>query len=444
MSYVPLPTEDTIIDQAGITEKSPPESGQFLFNFFTIQEPTKRRPILDCQKLNKFVQCRHFKVEGIPALWDITEEGDHMVKLDLKDVYVVVPMHEESTPFLSFLHKDVVYQYRSLAFGLSVAPRVFSKLMRYAMEPLRKQGIRLVYYLDVICLLGKSTNEMKDITKTVDFLGFNFNTKSIRIKVLQEKLNKIIQRSRQAMKSTIIRSCRWVASLTEKMTSVIPVIGEALLHVRHLQRDLAKSLRPNGNRNWEGPCPLSKNSLQDLQWWENWRNSIVPPPDTCTTNPGANERLQSDCPVPPHSRSREHQGRSAQPEETPSIRMETPKEIVQGNRALRREMNDRHFCYSTELPSENILELVTEPRGSNHRRIQPRLAEEGLIPPPTMETDSKDPSTFQETTRPRSNTGNTIVNNTVLVSYDLTDDTLIANCDVNEQALDISRLEAIK
>ncbi|CEG72507.1 hypothetical protein RMATCC62417_08056 [Rhizopus microsporus] len=85
---------------------------------------------------------------------------------DLKDAYVVVPMHEEPRPFLSFLHKDIVYQYRSLAFGLSVSPRVFSKLMRYAMEPLRKQGIRLVYYLDDICLLEKSTTEMKKITKT--------------------------------------------------------------------------------------------------------------------------------------------------------------------------------------------------------------------------------------------------------------------------------------
>lgn len=156
-----------------------------------------------------------------------------------------------------------------------MAPRVFSKLMRYAVEPLRKQDVRLVYYLDDICLLGKSTNKPKKITKTVvnhltslgflinweknaltpsqlqDFLGFNFNTKSKRIKVLQHKLNKIIQRSRQAMESTIIRSCHWVASLIGEMTTVIPAIGEALLHVRYLQRDQTKSLKLHGNKNWE-------------------------------------------------------------------------------------------------------------------------------------------------------------------------------------------------
>ncbi|CEG70764.1 hypothetical protein RMATCC62417_06602 [Rhizopus microsporus] len=167
------------------------------------------------------------------------------------------------------------------------------------------------------------------------------------------------------------------------------------------------------------------------------RNSIVPPPDSCTKNSGTNERLQPGCPVPLHSRSRKHQGRSARPEET-------PKEMVQDNRALLGETNDRRFCYPTESPSESILKLVTRSGGSSHRRIQPRLAEEGFIPPLTMETDSKNTSTFQETTRPRSSTDDTIVDNTVLVSYDLTDDTLTANCDESEQALDISRLEAIK
>ncbi|ORE22279.1 hypothetical protein BCV71DRAFT_260346 [Rhizopus microsporus] len=320
-----------------------------------------------------------------------------------------------------------------------------------------------------------------------DSLGFNFNTKSMRIKIPQEKLNKIIQCSRQAMKSTIIRSCHWVASLIGKMTSVIPATGEALLHVQHLERDLTKSLRLNGKKNWEGPCSLSKSSLQDLQWCENWsmnknglpihmispeiltpaltifdigqrkkksnkckgteddllcfkasrtkcqkldntavlrqpncpkirdegrRNSIVPTPDTCTTNLGTNEQLQSDCPVLPHSRSREHQGRSAQPEET-------PKEMVQDNQALLGKTNDRRFCYPTELPSENILELIGRRR------------------------DYTSTLTFQETS-PRSSTGDTIVDNTVLVSYDLTDDTPTANCDENEQPLDISRLEAIK
>lgn len=80
-----------------------------------------------------------------------TDRRERLItKIDLKDAYVVVPIHKESRQFLSFRHHGEIFQYRSLPFGLSVAPRVFSKLMRFALTPLREQGIRIVYYLDDI------------------------------------------------------------------------------------------------------------------------------------------------------------------------------------------------------------------------------------------------------------------------------------------------------
>ncbi|KAG1440011.1 hypothetical protein G6F46_013855 [Rhizopus delemar] len=41
--------------QADIIEVSPSQSTDCLSNFFTIQESTKRRPILDCQKINNYI-----------------------------------------------------------------------------------------------------------------------------------------------------------------------------------------------------------------------------------------------------------------------------------------------------------------------------------------------------------------------------------------------------
>lgn len=278
---------------AGIIEISPTQSKHYLSHFFTVKEPTKRRPILDCRPLNKFVQCHHFKMEGIPALRSLLEKDDLICKIDLKDAYVVVPLHQQSRRFLTFLHQGTVYQYKSLAFGLSVAPRIFSKPMRYAVEPLRRKGIKLVYYLDDICLVAKSMKEMnanmqetlahlKNLgflinykksslqpQKIQEFLGFQFNTSTMQITLPQQKLKKIVSRIRQVKRSRTAFSCRWIASLVGKMTAVIPAIGEALIHLRFLQRDLAKSLHVH-HQNWESPCQLTRKSFEDLQWWENF------------------------------------------------------------------------------------------------------------------------------------------------------------------------------
>lgn len=102
------------------------------------------------------LQVQHFKMEGVSALSDIIEEKGLICKIYLKDAYIVVPIHQQSQKQLTFQNQGIVYQYTSLAFGLSV----FLKLMRYAIEPLRAQGIRMVYYLDNICILAKTQQEI--------------------------------------------------------------------------------------------------------------------------------------------------------------------------------------------------------------------------------------------------------------------------------------------
>ena len=252
--------------EAGIVERPPTQGKGFLSNFFTIQEAKKRGPILNCQKLNQFLQYEHFKMEEVPALREILEKNDYMYKIDLKDAYVMVPIHPHSKKILTFQNEGVVYQYPSLAFGLSIAPQIFSKLMKYAIEPLRKEGIRLVFYLDDSCILSKNKEDMQKTTSRVlnhlqylgfiintqksflipnqsqEFLGFNFNSKKMLISVPQQKITKSLQRIKQAQQTQITCSCRWVASLLGKMAVMVPAIGEALLHIRYLQRDLRRTV----------------------------------------------------------------------------------------------------------------------------------------------------------------------------------------------------------
>lgn len=99
-----------------------------------------------------------------------------------------------------------------------------------------------------------------------EYLGFQFNTTTMKIKVPELKVRKLIQRIKQAL-SPITRSCRWIAGLLGKITAMLPAVGEALLHIRHLQRSLAISLTRR-NYDWESQCQLSTPAMEELRWWK--------------------------------------------------------------------------------------------------------------------------------------------------------------------------------
>ncbi|SAL96899.1 hypothetical protein [Absidia glauca] len=317
----PSPDVSTAVSlflDAGVIERSLDQDGRFLSHFFTIQEATKSRPVLDCKKISSFVQCSHFKMEGVPALRELIQPNDFMAKIDLKDAYTVVPIHPASRRYLAFAHAGTIYQYKTLPFGLSVAPRIFMKIMRHAIEVLRKEGIRIVYYLDDICVLARTPQEMEHHTSRIvnhlqhlgvfinfkktqltpthaqDFLGFSFNTNKMMIKVPNIKMEKLLARIKQARKP---QSYRWMAALLGKITSMIPAIGKALLNIRSIQRDLTKSLRLSSN-NWERRCTvqyLDGSSLVGIGLVDSHGTQQKWSTDTTPTATSTNCRLVRGC-----------------------------------------------------------------------------------------------------------------------------------------------------
>jgi hypothetical protein len=269
----------------------PKNSEAFLPKFFTIQEPNKRRPILDCQKLNQHVQCEHFKMEGVPALRELTEKDDYICKIDLKDAYTVVLIHSHSRQYLTFKNEDKIYQYCSLAFGLNVAPRVFSKLIKYAIEPLREKGIRLVY-LDDICLLSNTKDDLVKTTQLVithlTSLGFIINEeKSILTpSQIQEFFGVPIQYQENENhcsdtkdQQTHPKNQISIVASPEIMPMDSESTGEGHTNDTSNRRStpthspstarstVARSLH-NNNYNLGKKCIISQQSQQELQWWK--------------------------------------------------------------------------------------------------------------------------------------------------------------------------------
>ena len=103
----------------------------------------------------------------------------HMCKLALKDAYLSIPIHQSFRKSLKFTWHGRTYEYTALPFGLSAAPRVFTKLLKPILGSLRETGIHLIAYLDNFLLIGKTKNQAEEPfqkTKTLmDSLGFVIN-----------------------------------------------------------------------------------------------------------------------------------------------------------------------------------------------------------------------------------------------------------------------------
>ena len=133
----------------GAVRHASPHSTQFVSNLFVVPKKTgDLRPVINLKPLNEFVQYHHFKMEGLSSLLDLLSGGEFLTTIDLKDAYFTINIHPDHYKFLRFTWKSNLHEFVCPPFGLSSAPRVFTKAMKPFVSAVRNKGIRLVVYLD--------------------------------------------------------------------------------------------------------------------------------------------------------------------------------------------------------------------------------------------------------------------------------------------------------
>src|SRR4029434_4300095 len=106
------------------------------------------RPILDLRVLNKALMPLRFRMLTPCRLVQFIRLNDWFITIDLKDAYFHIPIHHRHRRYLRFAFGGIAYQFNALPFGLSLAPRVFTKCVEAAIAPLRLRGLRVYNYLD--------------------------------------------------------------------------------------------------------------------------------------------------------------------------------------------------------------------------------------------------------------------------------------------------------
>ena len=278
--------------QTGAVEEVDPRSsveGFYSRLFLVPKKDGKHRPVINLRPLNAFLRHQHFKMEGIHVVRDLLQQGDWMARIDLKDAYFAVPVCPSDCKYLHFKWRSKSYEFTCLPFGLSTAPRVFTKVLRPVIAYLREKGIRCVIYLDDILImnqdkeslredvalvltlleaLGFLVNYVKSSLSPVQvlvYLGFAVDSRTRELSQPPDKLHQITAEARHLVKLKEV-SGRELAQICGKMSAAILAVYPAPLHYRGLQALKHKALRRG---NYDNRITLSEDARQDLLWWIN-------------------------------------------------------------------------------------------------------------------------------------------------------------------------------
>ena len=212
-----------------------------------------------------------------------------MAIFDLQDAYLVTPIASEHIRFLKFTWRGKVYVYVVLPFGLSEAPRKFTKLLKPILAKLRRQGVILAIYIDDGWVKGDTFLEcyhnilatvklfvrlgfLMHITKSVplpaqqvSILGFDIDSMTMLITVGEEKTRKAIHLCSQALQLETM-TIRHLAKIIGTLISLFPACPLGKAHYRSLETIKFEALSLH-RWDWEAHCSIYGQAISDIHWW---------------------------------------------------------------------------------------------------------------------------------------------------------------------------------
>lgn len=257
----------------------------------------KLRLILNLKPLNEFIAYEHFKMEHLDFVCELTQHNDWFGSIDLSDAYFAVPIHVSHWKYLRFFWKDTLYEYRVMVFGLSVGPRIFTRLCKPLLSELRgKHNIRCSLYIDdmiimnqsqrgarqdiataeeLFCSLGFSVNREKSVltpVNSIKHLGVVIDSSRLTLALPSDKLKLLETKCASALSNSDCISIRDVSSLVGLFVASSVGTKWGKLHYRSLEREKQMALRSQKG-NFDAIMSINI-GIDDIKWWATKQKQI--------------------------------------------------------------------------------------------------------------------------------------------------------------------------
>ncbi|KAM9988976.1 hypothetical protein ACTFIY_005005 [Dictyostelium cf. discoideum] len=284
--------QDLLLDDA-IEQVLPNRYSKRVFysNVFTVPKPgtTLHRPVLDLKRLNTYINNQSFKMEGIKNLPSMVKQGYYMVKLDIKKAYLHVLVDPQYRDLFRFVWKDSHYRWKTMPFGLSTAPRIFTMLLRPVLRMLRDINVSVIAYLDDLLIVGLTKEEcLSNLEKTMDllvklgfklnleksvleptqsitFLGLQIDSVSMKLLVPKEKKKSVIKEIRNFLKLDCC-SPRKLAGLKGKLIALKDAVIPFRLYTRRTNKFHSQCLTL-ANGDWDQSFPIRQEVKSEISHW---------------------------------------------------------------------------------------------------------------------------------------------------------------------------------
>lgn len=298
------------IAKGAVEPVPPPRPGQAVFysSQFTVpkKDPGKYRQVSNLRPLNQFLSPVPFKMETLATLKSVIRRHDYMTSIDIQDAFFHIPLAAHQQDLYRFRWAGQHYRFVAMPFGLALAPRTFTKILRPVVGHLRSRGVRLLIYLDDILLLAESADQaisqtqlMVDLLsdlgfsinfpksqltpqRTAEYLGFKINSVDLTLWLPPKKIDSLTAALRRARNRALRGdpfSPRELAALVGALQASHPAMELAPLYLRQLRHSyLVASLQ-----DWDQATVfLPRPALDEVNEWlthlNHWNGRQLLPP----------------------------------------------------------------------------------------------------------------------------------------------------------------------